>query len=149
VVFRIFWEGEEYEDLVRLVREKKLEGIIEICPKTDNAEREYRGAGFYVLSSRRDTFPLVLLEAKSCGLPVVSFNCPEGPAHIVQDGVDGILVEDGNVKALSQAILKMIEEPETRKRYGREAAEDALRRFSPESVFEMWEELFAGLIGKE
>jgi glycosyltransferase involved in cell wall biosynthesis len=142
-IFRIFGEGEEYEDLIGRVKGKKLEKIVEICPKTDNIEREYCCSGFYVLSSRKESFGLALIEAKSCGLPVVSFNCPEGPAGIVRNGVDGILVENGNTEALSRAILTMMKNSRMRKEYGRKAAEDAAKRFSPKNIFEMWEKLFA------
>jgi glycosyltransferase involved in cell wall biosynthesis len=140
-IFKIFGEGEERENLLKRIEEKDLSKIIEICPKTDNIEREYCNASIYVLPSREESFALVLAEAKSCGLPVVSFDCPNGPAYIVRDGIDGILVENGNTEALAQAALKLIENPQLRKQYGQEAVKD-LDRFSPEVIFEKWDQLF-------
>jgi glycosyltransferase involved in cell wall biosynthesis len=143
-VFKIFGEGEEYEDLTRRIKEKNLEKTVEIHPKTDNMEQEYCKSGFYVLCSRYESFGLVLIEAKSCGLPAVSFNCPEGPAGIIRDGTDGILVESGNTEALSRAILTMIKNPRMREEYGRKAAEDA-KRFYPQNIFDEWKKLFMEL----
>ncbi|MCL1947130.1 MAG: glycosyltransferase family 4 protein [Chitinivibrionia bacterium] len=143
--FKIFGDGDEKENLVKMVVQKNLENIIEIMPATKNIEKEYCKSSIYVLSSRHEPFGLVLLEAKSCGLPIVSFDCPNGPAEIIRDGIDGILVKNGDVEALSQAILKLIENPRLRRQYGQEAIKD-VERFSPKRVFEMWEKLFADLI---
>jgi len=143
--FRVFGEGNEKDSLIRLIVQKNMEDIFEIMPVTKDIEKEYCNSSIYALSSRKESFGLVLLEAKSCGLPVVSFNCPNGPAGIVRDGIDGILVENGNIEALSNAILKLIEDPQLRRQYGQEAVKD-VERFSPKRIFDMWEELFTGLI---
>ena len=146
--FRIFGEGSEKEFLMHLIEKKGLENFVEIMPITQNIEKEYCNSSIYVLSSKKESFGLVLLEAKSCGLPIVSFDCPNGPAEIVRNGIDGTLVENGNVKALSQAILKLIENPDLRKKYGQEAVKD-IGRFSQKHVFEMWENLFKELGEKD
>ncbi|MCL2181940.1 MAG: glycosyltransferase family 4 protein [Chitinispirillia bacterium] len=142
--FKIFGEGSERERLLRLIVENRLEDTVEILPASRDIENEYFNSGIYVLPSRMESFGMVLLEAKSCGLPVVSFDCPNGPAGIVRDGVDGVLVENGNVSALAQALLKLIKEPDIREKYGCEAAKD-IERFSSKCIFEMWEELLTGL----
>jgi len=145
--FRIFGDGVEKENLVTLIGKKNLEGIVKMMPAVRDIENEYCNSSIYVLPSRQESFGLVLLEAKSCGLPVISFDCPNGPADIVRDGVDGILVENGNVEALAQAILKLIKDPYMIKKYGQESAKD-IERFSPKCIFEMWETLFNELMRK-
>ena len=141
---RIVGDGEDKEKLLTLITEKKLEEIIFLVPPTDNIEEEYLNSSIFVLCSSSEGLPMVLIEAKSCGLPVVSFDCPTGPADIVRNNIDGILVENGNIIALSKAVLKLIENPDLRKRFGQEAVKD-IDRFSPARIFQMWESLFKEL----
>jgi glycosyltransferase involved in cell wall biosynthesis len=143
---RIVGDGEDKEKLQALITEKKLENVIFLIPPTSKIEDEYCNASIYAMSSRFEGLPMVLIEAKSCGLPIISFDCPEGPADIVRDGIDGILVENGNIKALSEAILKLVENPDLRKQFGQEALKD-IDRFSPKRIFDMWEVLFKELEG--
>ena len=97
-----------------------------------------------MLSSRYEGFGLVIAEAMSVGVPVVSFACPCGPSDIVKDGEDGILVENGNVEKLADAICWMIAHPQERKLYGLRARSNAMR-FSEDKVMTMWRNLFQSL----
>jgi glycosyltransferase involved in cell wall biosynthesis len=144
---RIIGDGKDKEVINRRIKESGLEDMAVILPLTDNIEDEYRNAGVYVMSSRFEGLPMVLIEAKSCGLPIVSFDCPEGPADIVRDGIDGFLVEKDNVGLFSKAILKLVESEELRKQFGREAVND-IDRFRPERVIGLWDTLFVNLTNK-
>ena len=64
-----------------------------IRPFTDNIAEEYLKSSFFVLSSNYEGFGLVLIEAMACGLPSVAYNCPHGPADIIYNEKDGMLVE--------------------------------------------------------
>ncbi|MCL2295420.1 MAG: glycosyltransferase family 4 protein [Spirochaetes bacterium] len=142
---RIIGAGREQDKLQKQIINYGLENIVKILPRTDKMEEEYCQAGICVVSSRRESFGLVLLEAKSCGVPTVSFDCPEGPADIIRNGIDGILVENGNVKALAEAILKLVENLNLRKQFGT-AAQSDIDRFKPEFVGKMWFNLFDELL---
>jgi glycosyltransferase involved in cell wall biosynthesis len=87
---------------------------------------------------------MVIVEAMSCGLPVVSFDCPTGPREIIQDGHDGVLVKLGDVSAFANGLARLMDEPDTRKRMGK-AARLSSRRFALDLVGRQWIELIESL----
>jgi glycosyltransferase involved in cell wall biosynthesis len=88
---------------------------------------------------------MVLIEAMACGVPCVSFDCPQGPADIIQNGVDGFLVENGNIDLLGSKIIKLIEEKNLRKQMGAKAKQN-VKRYRPEVIVKQWDELFKSLV---
>ena len=77
----------------------------------------------------------------SCGIPVVSFNCPYGPDEIISDGKDGLLVENGNTQQLSQKMEWLIEHESERREMGAQARLSA-KRYEIHQIMAVWEELF-------
>ena len=87
---------------------------------------------------------MVLLEAMVCGIPCVSFDCPDGPAEIITNNEDGFLVETGNITLLAEKIKLLIQDENLRKEMGAKAKEN-VRRFSPDIIMERWDRLFHGI----
>jgi glycosyltransferase involved in cell wall biosynthesis len=102
-----------------------------------------RDASVFVLSSRFEGFPLVLLEAMTAGLAVVSFDCPTGPGEIVTDGANGLLVPAEDVEALGVALDRVMSDEPLRRRLAA-AAPAAVLPFSREQIGRRWDELLAG-----
>lgn len=138
--WRITGEGEKKEWLEKEIEKRNLQNhIIIVPPSTQEVHQLYKDASLYIMTSRFECFPLVLLEALSCGLPCISFDCPTGPADILRHGLDGILVKNEDVLAISTAIIQLIDNEEKRKTMSVEAYE-GVDRFSPEKVYALWKE---------
>lgn len=100
----ILGEGEERPALESLVRELGLEADVALPGFVQNPYAYMKRAGVFVLSSRWEGLPTVLIEALALGTPVVATNCPSGPAEVLKGGQIGALVEVGDVGALAGAI---------------------------------------------
>jgi glycosyltransferase involved in cell wall biosynthesis len=136
--------GGDNEFYQRMANDLGLNGLVCCNRAVDDIYKCYRESSFFVLSSRYEGFGLVLAEAMSAGLPVVSFACPCGPRDIVTDGVDGLLVERGNIQALSEAICWMIDHDAERRQFGKRAVLSA-RRYEEERIMRRWVDLFDSL----
>ena len=137
----IYGHGEDKEQLLAQIKDKKLEDRININVPVSDIYEEYKKSDFFVLSSRYEGFGLVLAEAMSCGTPCVSFNCKYGPDEIIDDGVDGLLVKSGDVCELSNKMLWMITHEDERLEMGRKARLSA-SRFRKERVMLEWEKTY-------
>jgi len=136
---RVFGDGPRRAELEAQVSALGLDDVVQLLPATRAIGSEMAEAGMFVLSSRFEGFGRVVLEALSKGLPVVSFDCPRGPAEIITDGTDGVLVPAEDVAALSAAMLALIEDDELRHRLG-EAGPAKAARYDLPTITARWED---------
>lgn len=141
---RIRGNGDK-EELLNQIVALKLQNSIQVLPATSEIGAEYLSSSIYVMSSRSEGFGMVLIEAMSYGLPIVSFSCPCGPKDIITHGIDGLLCEDGDIEKLARTILLLIEDRSLREKIGRAAKQRSLD-FSTEKIMKMWENLFVELM---
>lgn len=137
----IFGDGADEEKLIKLIYEKELADFISIKPPVKNIQLELLNSSIYVMSSRWEGLPMILLEAKACGLPIVSFDCPEGPADIIDSGYDGYLVKLNNVEELANKIVLLCNDFDLRKKMGNMAYVNS-QKFSSSEILKRWVELF-------
>ncbi|MFW6271975.1 MAG: glycosyltransferase, partial [Desulfosalsimonas sp.] len=128
----ILGEGPQREKLERLVQEMGMQNDILLPGFVNNPYAYMARASLFVLSSDWEGLPGVLIQAMACGAPVVSTDCPSGPAEILENGKWGRLVPPGNVNALTEAINAAIEEksyPDVTKRAADFDADRAVERY--------------------
>ena len=127
--------GENYEQYKDIVGE----GVCLHAP-TSSIFSKYCESSMLLLTSRWEPFGLVIPEAMSCGVPVVSFE-GDGPCEIITDGVDGYIVKDRNIEEFADKVCKLIENVELRQQMGKNAIQKA-QRYSADNIMPMWKELF-------
>ena len=133
----IWGEGSERPALEALRVHLKLEAHVQLPGLTSNIGQALSQGSLFVLSSRYEGFPNSLCEAMAVGLPVIAFDCGSGSADIIRHDLDGLLVPAQNMDALTNAILRLIQDVELRKQYGNRAKE-IVDRFSLEKILDQW-----------
>lgn len=144
----ILGEGEMRSPLEQLRDRLRLGERVSLPGRAGNLAEWYENAHLFVLSSRYEGFPNVLLEAMAYGLPSVSFDCDTGPADVVRHGVDGLLVPSENVEALAEALATLMADEPMRLTLAQRATE-VRERFSLPCVASQWEALFERHLSRE
>jgi len=139
---QIVGEGEERATLEAMVGEHDLARTVSLPGTSGNVEQCYRDATIFCLSSRVEGFGLVLVEAMSFGLGVVSTDCEAGPREILRHGENALVAPVNDAGALAQALLQMIGDEALREKLGQQARADA-RKFSLTTIESRWLDLLA------
>lgn len=135
---RIIGDGSRKNENKQLAVELGVTERIEFKDATPKIAEEFQNASCFVLSSRFEGLVLVLIEAKMMGLPCISFDCPNSPAEIIHNGVDGILVPPENIDALATVITSALQDMSQLKQMGYMARKDAMARYSAEAIESKW-----------
>lgn len=149
----IYGTGRDKEMLQNMIDKSGLADKVTLCGLSDDMPMIYASGSIFVLSSRYEGFGLVLLEAMTCGVPCVSFDCPEGPSGIITDGQDGILVpfrglsDAQRAEALAENISRLIGDRDMRLRMSEKAITKAAT-FSRDAIIDRWIELFNDITKK-
>ena len=137
--------GGEKEEYQSLAKELGLQNVVKCNGPVSNISDKYLENSIFVLSSRFEGLPLVLMEAMSSGLAPVAFTCPCGPKDIITDQENGLLCENGNITELAAKICQLIEDEKLRAKMGQKAA-ISIQDYALDSIMLQWDGLFKELV---
>lgn len=137
----IYGQGEWKDMLQGMIDGSGLGGRCHLMGTTNDIWSEYEKSSIFVMSSHYEGLPMVMIEAMSCGLPAVSFDFKCGPQDVIRDGVNGLIVRDGDIQGLAEALLKLIKDEETRKAMSIEA-QKVSEKYSEETIMQQWQDCF-------
>ena len=143
----IFGQGEWREMLQQMIDKAELQDTVRLNKPTKQIGEEYVKSDLLVMSSNYEGFPMVMIEAMACGLPVVSFDYKCGPKDIIQSGINGLLVPNGDIQALADAMMKVMEDEAYRKLLSLNARK-VVDTYSEQAVMSQWIRLFTSITAK-
>ena len=141
---RLVGDGETRLELEAQIERLGLQDSIILGKVESDMASVYENASILALSSRYEGLPMVLLEAETFGVPCVCFACKCGPKDVIRDGENGLLVPEGDIPALADALLKLIQDPVLLAQMGAAAYADAVR-WRPEHIMQKWQNLFESI----
>lgn len=136
----IYGTGDMFEDIQNQIRESGLEDRVHLLGLTDQMSKCYAHHALYVLTSYREGLPLVLIEAKANHLPIISFDVVSGPAEIITDQKNGILIPPYDTEAMADAIAELLSDDDRRCRMSATSS-DRMERFAKAEILEQWRSL--------
>lgn len=139
----IYGEGEQERELVDQVRSSDINIVIH--QPTEHIFDRYRESSVLVSTSLFEPFGLIIPEAMSCGLPVVAYDCPYGPASIISDGENGFLISDGDKTAFAEILSSLMNSSDLRKKMV-QAGIMASKRYEASQIMPLWVQLFEQII---
>mgnify|MGYP000017172260 FL=1 len=137
----IFGQGEWKDKLLNEIKEYGLEDSLEIHAPTTDIGQEYVSSSILVMSSNYEGFPMVMIEAMACGVPVVSFAFKCGPKDIIRHQKNGLIVPEGDIVALAKALSFMMKDNALRA-YCSQNAREIIAEYSEEVIMKKWMDLF-------
>ncbi|MBQ6363452.1 MAG: glycosyltransferase family 4 protein [Lachnospiraceae bacterium] len=145
---QIFGDGEDREILENMRSELGLTDRVNMPGSIRNVAEELEKTSLFVLTSDSEGLPNALIEAMALGVPSISTDTPSGgPAQLIEDGVNGLLIPPGDEDALTRAMRQMLDHPEAAARMG-EAARAVTDTYAPETAMQRWREYLLSKVKK-
>lgn len=140
-ILEIWGEGNLKIQLQNEISNLNLKENIILKGTTDNLNEIYGNASLLLMTSKYEGWGLVLTEAMSYSIPVISYDCPYGPKEIVEDGINGFLIPSGKENLFAEKICFFIENPEVLKDFCKKA-NVSIRKFDIDKIMNKWIEVF-------
>lgn len=134
---KLFGQGRLYEEIIKFISDNQCQDYFEVITNESNQDNIFKDAYALLMTSKVEGLPMVLLEAIARNVPCLAFDCPYGPATIIQNGINGFIIED-NVQDFKEKLLKLAD-------INKNKISDSISEFSIENVTTNWVNLFEKL----
>lgn len=150
--WQLHFFGEDYngtqEQLEEKIKNFGLEDKVTFKGSTLNLKKQMQNYSIYGMTSETECFPMVLLESLSVGLPVITYDSPTGPKHIVTGKEDGFIIPYKNLSIFAEQLKKMMSDEDLRENMGKKGITN-MQRFSIDKVMNQWKDLFNAVLSKQ
>ena len=146
-ILDIYGESEVNLRYQEMTKELNIESKVNFFEPVVNIIEKYQNASFCLMASRFEGFPMVLLEAMTCGLPCIAFDCPCGPRALIINDENGLLIENHNIDAFSKSVIQLINDNDKMKRMGNNAVL-SVQKYNIEDIMIQWNKLFFEMTNK-
>lgn len=137
----IFSEKEGYFDLDNLILKNDLSKNVRILDFEKNILNSYLQSSIYVMTSRDEGMPMVLIESMTVGLPIVAFDCPIGPKSLIENNINGFLIKDNDLEEFVSKTIQLIDDEDIRKSFGKNSILLS-RKYNADEVLLKWKTFF-------
>lgn len=146
--WQLHFYGQDYlgtqQQLENLIEKYHLQDVIHFKGSVNNLTQIMTDYSIYAMTSETECFPMVLLESLSVGLPVISYDCPNGPRNILTKDEDSLLIPDKNIPIFTKKLKILMKNQNLRQKMGSKGIEN-VQRFSLDKVMAQWNNLFSEL----
>ncbi|WP_310555427.1 glycosyltransferase [Flavobacterium sp.] len=143
-VLDIYGNMDDNKTYLKLAKELQIEHCVNFFEPVKEIQGKYNEASIYVMTSRFEAFPMVLIEAMSSGLPCVAFDCPIGPRALIKNDYNGFLIPEKQINLYANCVIELIENNEVLKRIGSNAFETS-KKYDLDLIMKKWNSLFESL----
>jgi glycosyltransferase involved in cell wall biosynthesis len=140
----IYGRGGERPALTEQIASLGLQDQVDLKGFDPNFVDRLSDAALLAMSSHYESFGMVLIEAMGSGVPVIAFDCPTGPRHLIDNERTGLLIPDGDIDAYSEGLRRLMSQADLRREIGQEALR-RLQHYSLDGVVDQWERMFTQL----
>lgn len=141
----IYGKSDKDNSLKKIISNLNINNNVSLFEPIKNIQEKYLTVSFFLMTSFYEGFPMVLVEAISCGLPCIAYDCPVGPTAIINNNENGFLIENGNENEFVKAIEILIIDEELRFAMGQNALKSS-ERFNLDVIMKDWDSLFKEII---
>ena len=137
-ILRLVGDGSLTEQIKKLVSDLNLDGSVIFDGIRKDMENVYADCDVVVLTSQYEGMPNALIEAIGCGIPVVSYDCPIGPSEIIEDGVNGFIIDQDDTDEFAQKTVIALKQS-----WDEDIIKSTCRKFDSQVIAKQYEEIFA------
>jgi glycosyltransferase involved in cell wall biosynthesis len=144
----IYGDGELKDVLSKKISDSWMDNCVKLCGVVSDIQDKYLESSIFVLSSLYEGLPMAMIEAMTCGLPIVAFDCEYGPRELVTNEYNGFLVEPQDVNSLADKIIQLIDNADLRTTFGGNSIQKS-KELAVDKIMNEWIALFTKLYSQK